>query len=149
MDLFPFSVALFPNIVLAVVWNFNCLSIDKEEIFVLFPIWPVLLPKLVRQLSSWAKSFPWWNQAAMFLFHSQWRCLHQASEELHHNESTFSIAIACKKISSIEISKICFLVDSKSSLVKSVAWYSTVGKPLPETVTNKYNDTHTCNTTYW
>ena len=34
MDLFPFSVALFPNIVQAVVWHFNCLSIDKEEIFV-------------------------------------------------------------------------------------------------------------------
>ena len=35
MDLFPFSAALFPNFGQAVILNFNCLSIDKEESFVL------------------------------------------------------------------------------------------------------------------
>ena len=37
MDLFPFFVALFHIFGQAVIKNFNCLSIDKEEIFVLFP----------------------------------------------------------------------------------------------------------------
>ena len=68
MDLFPFSAALFPNFGQAVILNFNCLSIDKEESFVLLPMWLVLLPTLVRQFSSWGGSFPWWNQAAMFVF---------------------------------------------------------------------------------
>ena len=38
MDLFPFSVILFPNFGQAVIQNFHCLSIDKKEIFVLFPV---------------------------------------------------------------------------------------------------------------
>ena len=38
MDLFPFSVTLFPNIGQEVTWNLNGLSIDKEEILVLFPM---------------------------------------------------------------------------------------------------------------
>ena len=42
-----------------------------------------------------------------------------------------------------------FLVDSKSSMLKSVAWYWTGGTPVPGTVTIKYNDTHICITRSW
>ena len=38
MDLFPFSVVLFPNFGQSVIQNRNCLSIDKKDIFVLFPV---------------------------------------------------------------------------------------------------------------
>ena len=38
MDVFPFFVVLFPNFSQAAIKKFNCLSIDKEEIFVLFPV---------------------------------------------------------------------------------------------------------------
>ena len=41
MDLFPFAVALFPNLGRAFISNFNCHLIDKEEIIILFPIWQV------------------------------------------------------------------------------------------------------------
>ena len=37
MDLFPFSAALFPNFGLAVILNFNCLSIDKKKKFCFIP----------------------------------------------------------------------------------------------------------------
>ena len=65
MDLFPFVVSLFPNVGQARIYNFNCLLLDKEEIFILFPMWGITS---VRQLDSRSDSYPSWSQAAMFLF---------------------------------------------------------------------------------
>ena len=39
MDLFPVSVALFPDFVLAVIYDLNCLLIDIEENAFIFPMW--------------------------------------------------------------------------------------------------------------
>ena len=48
MDLFPVSVALFPDFVLAVIYDLNCLLIDIEENAFLFPMWQAASAQTVQ-----------------------------------------------------------------------------------------------------
>ena len=62
---------VMPSFSQVVTRIFNCLSIDEEDIALIFKDNGLHLPKLVRPNISWGILFPWWNQAAMFVFNMQ------------------------------------------------------------------------------
>ena len=71
MDLSPFSVALFPNFVRAIIQNFNYLAIDKEDFFIpsetgyFSPNWSgSLVPEAIHfhdEVRQWCLYFKDWE----------------------------------------------------------------------------------------
>ena len=77
----------YSHLLLLILYLFQ-IWVRQLIIFVSFRM--QLLPKGVRQLSSWTDSFPWWSQTDVFVFQRSWRCLRVSScfnmfEWAHHN----------------------------------------------------------------